>query len=162
MRLAVSILTNIICRGTWVIGIPCRSYLCRTTPFGRFKHLFLSKIVIATGRFKLRFKPIQKNSTNAEVKGVYPRDFSNSKCSNNHANHNQCQRMTVNKLDYFLRSIQSMLKFLNGIYLHGNQQFYLIRITIVQILLKIHKLKGAIPGFSQYSSQNNNTIWTKL
>ena len=141
MRLAVSRMTKVICRGTWVIGIACRSHLCRSTPFGSFKHLFHSRVVIATvciGKLNFHFKPVAKNSANEEVEGIYPRDFSNYNCSNNHANHSQRQSMTPRKLQDLHRGVQSMLKFVNGRYLHDNQQFCLIKYRIAQILLKIN------------------------
>ncbi len=70
--------------------------------------------------------------------------------------------MTPRKLDDFLRSIQSMLKFVNGRYLHDNQKFCLIKYRIAQILLKINQLNGVIARFFQYSNQNNNTIGTTV
>jgi len=158
----VEIISRRACH-SWICGPSRGTKTTRIHVFAcRFKHLFASNVAIATGRFKLRFKPVQKNSTNAEVKGIYPRDFSNCKCSDNHTDHNNRQPMTPRKFDYFLRSIQSILQFVNRINLHDNQQFYLIKFRIAQILLKIYKLYGAIPGFFQYSSQNNNTIGTTV
>jgi hypothetical protein len=145
----------------WIKGIHFPAKIIHVSA-GRFKHLFLSKIVCTTRKFNFHFKSVKQLSYEQGNNYILPVCRGNLYNVEHHTNHNQCQRMTPHKLKYFLRSIQSMLKFVNGIYLHVQQQFSLIKFRIAQILLKIHKLNGAIPGFSQYSSQNNNTIRTKL
>lgn len=143
MRLAVPIVTNVIFRRAWIIGVPCRSNLYGVIPFGRLKHLLLRKIVAAFSEFELHFDPIQKYSANAKIKRVYPRNFSNCKCSNNHTSNNQSKQMTPNKPQYFHRNVQSILQFMNGLNLHlvKLNSFNIYRIAqIALIKLKIVRI----------------------
>ena len=158
MRLVVSSLTNVIFRGTWSIGIPCRSHLCKTTPFSRLKHLLLCKVAVTFSCFKLHFKPIKKYSANVKIKRVYPRNFSNYKCSNNHANYNQSQQMTPSKRNYFHRSIQSILQFMNGLNLHVVQLIFFTVCRIAQILLTKLKNCQNYLGFSGILSKKTTQI----
>ncbi len=164
-------LVVIICRSmiVSVVGISHRvkriHFPAKIIPVsaGGFKHLFLSKIVRATRKLNFYFDPVEQKCYCKHKKYTFKyRLFPFTNPLNNYKKICQHKSMTPHKLDYFLRSIQRMLKFVNGRYLHGQQQFYLIKIRIAQILLKIYKLNGAIPGFSQYSRQNNNTIGTTV
>jgi len=130
---------------------------------GRFKHLFTCKVTDITSGFELHFKPVKKQG-DYQNKGCALKvgDVSFAHYLNGNTECTQNQQMTPNKFDYFLQSIQSKLQFMNSSNLHDNQQFFLIEYRITQILLKIHKLNGVNPCFSQYSSQNNNTIGSQL
>ena len=124
----------------------------------RVKHLILRKIVITTSKSYFCFHSIYKSSNNQGNKNIPPVSSRNVDSIKHHANYNQSQQMTPKKLQYFYRSVQSILQFMNRVNLHDNQQFYLINYRITQILLEIHKLNGVITTFPQYRSQNNNTF----
>ena len=134
MRLEVSRLMTVICHGSWVVFIPCRQHWCGTHLSGRFKHLFHGKIATTTvyinkyNFYYFYFKPVQKHGDEQSDNYIFPVCCGNLHNVEHHTNYNHRQSMTPSKLDDFLRSIQSMLKFVNGRYLHDDQQFYLISI----------------------------------
>lgn len=130
---------------------------------GRFNHMFVGMVISATRKLNFCFKPVEQKCYCKYKKYTFkywllPLINSLNSCNKSR----QKQQTTPNKLNYFLRSIQSTLQFMNSSNLHDNQQFCLIKYRVTQILLKIHKLTGAIPCFSQYSSHNNNTIEIQL
>ncbi len=128
----------------------CHSWICsprrgtKTTRIhvsaSRFKHLFTCKVAVTTSGFELHFKPVKKHG-----------DYQNKGCAlkvgnasfahylNGNTECTQKQQMTPRKFDYFLRSIQSILQFVNCINLHDNRVSWLIRYILPLISLKISK-----------------------
>jgi hypothetical protein len=129
----------------------------------RFKHLLTSAITATSGKLNFMFYKVQKSSgckNNNFFFNYWGMAFKND--INQHPDHSQNKRMTPNKLQYFQRSIKSVLQFVNSSNLHGFQQFSLIKYRIAQVSLKICKLLGVILRFFRYVVQKNNTIWAHV
>ena len=103
-------------RGTKITGIHISA--------GRFQHLFVSIVINAVYRFKAHFKFIQSYGNNEFNRKHSPiNSWISDKGSKKQCKNSNRQRMTPHKLDYFLRSIQSILQFMNCINLHGQARF---------------------------------------
>ncbi len=159
MRLVIMSKVAKVSRCTNNTGIP----VIRLSKRSYRRALMIMTIGIREFKFNLHFKPIERSGyyKNKSFSFKY-RCFSYVNSLNSDCKRCQHKRMTPNKFDDFLRSVQSMLKFVNGGYLHDNQQFCLIKYRIAQILLKINQLNGVIARFFQYSNQNNHTIGTTV
>lgn len=109
----------------------------------RVKHLFLCNIVmnISKCQSNFHFYPINKNNS-----CKYGSNSSNNGCLaitntiNNHGYGYKCKDMTPNKPQYFHRSIQSILQFMNGLNLHVVQLISFTICRVAQIFLT--KLKN--------------------
>lgn len=157
MRLLTTPKIAKISRCTNNAGIPV--IILSKRSYGRA--LMIITAAINKFKFDFHFSPIKQMSykqCNNYVSPISSRKTNNMK---HHPNYNQRQCMAPNKLQSLYKAIPSMLQFMNSSNLHSNQQFCLTKRALAQILLKTYKLDGVIPTFSQYSSQNNNTIGTQ-
>ena len=145
-----------VSRGTDNTGIPVISLSKRTY------RRTLMIITVGIGKFKLHFKPIQKNS-DCKNKKFFLNEWKPSFINylNGDAKRSKNKRMAPNKFQNLYKGIQSMLQFMDSSNLHHNQQFWLTGLGVAQILLKTYKLDSVILTFFQCSSQNNNTIGTQ-
>ena len=125
----------------------CHSWICspsrgtKTTRIhisaGRFKHLFFGAIMKVVSRFKAHFKFIQSYGYNELYREHRPIDcLIHDKGSKKQCKNSNRQYMTPHKLDYFLRSIQRILPFMNCFNLHVIKQipFNIYRIAQISLI----------------------------
>ena len=146
---------QMICRGTSHSWVSCPSRGAKTTRIHasapRFKHLF-SRVIMASGKFKSYFKPVNKSSYCEDKSfSFHYRSFTFANSLDCYSKRNQYKCMTPNKLKALQASLKGFLELMYCSKLHCIFIFFLHTLILTPKFLKSHVFLRDYGEISMYS-----------